>query len=340
MSLSMWVSLLSPTPTLLGLATGYIDAREHSGGERHFDVDWSPIIEDLYSPELGNPLGCRGSACVEVMTTLHGSTPSLFEACRWLRTAEGTIASARDLLKSTHIHLEPPSPCRLSVDPSIRTPSLHEYRYVQSGSTSWIRVGGRLIRVSDQLDQRSDQRDMDSQIVTVDQFAEAMASIQEAIASLGRRIDGQQAQQVPPRLVPSMTLQCHHLLHPSHTWEGFDGVPVASLPAKFRMPDIERYTGIGCPRLHLRLYSTVMRAHGLDEPQMITLFPLSLSGAAQRWFASLEASRRRTWDDLAQEFLRQFSFNTVVDVSRRELEALRQRSESQFLLSFPAGAGR
>ena len=43
--------------------------------------------------------------------------------------------------------------------------------------------------------------------------------------------------------------------------------------------------------------------------------------------ASLEASRRRTWDDLAQEFLRQFSFNTVVDVSRRELEALRQRTE-------------
>ncbi|WKA04894.1 hypothetical protein VitviT2T_022891 [Vitis vinifera] len=111
------------------------------------------------------------------------------------------------------------------------------------------------------------------------------------------------------------------------TWEGFDGVPVASLPAKFRMPDIERYTGIGCPRLHLRLYNTVMRAHGLDEPQMITLFPLSLSGAAQRWFASLEASRRRTWDDLAQEFLRQFSFSTVMDVSRRELEALRQRAE-------------
>ncbi|RVW20446.1 hypothetical protein CK203_111654 [Vitis vinifera] len=113
----------------------------------------------------------------------------------------------------------------------------------------------------------------------------------------------------------------------SVVWDDFGGMPVASLPAKFRMPDIERYTGIGCPRLHLRLYSTVMRAHGLDEPQMITLFPLSLSGAAQRWFASLESSRRRTWDDLAQEFLRQFSFNTVVDVSRRELEALRQRTE-------------
>ena len=36
---------------------------------------------------------------------------------------------------------------------------------------------------------------------------------------------------------------------------------------------------------------------------------------------------------MAQEFLRQFSFNTVVDVSRRELEALRQRVE-EFISSF------
>ena len=111
------------------------------------------------------------------------------------------------------------------------------------------------------------------------------------------------------------------------TWEDFDGAPVASLPAKFRMPEIERYTGIGCPRIHLRLYSTIMRAHGLDGAQMIMLFPMSLGGAAQRWFASLDVSRRRTWDDLAQEFLRQYAFNTVADVSRRELEALRQRSD-------------
>ena len=55
-----------------------------------------------------------------------------------------------------------------------------------------------MIRVSDQSNQRSDQRGMDSQIVTIDQFTEAMTSIQEAIASLSRRIDGQQAQQVPP----------------------------------------------------------------------------------------------------------------------------------------------
>ena len=91
------------------------------------------------------------------------------------------------------------------------------------------------------------------------------------------------------------------------------------------MSDIERYTGIGCPRIHLQLYSVIMSGHRLDKTHMIMLFPLSLSGAAQWWFASLDLSRHRTWTNLAQEFLRQYSFNTVVDVSYRELEALKQR---------------
>ena len=110
-------------------------------------------------------------------------------------------------------------------------------------------------------------------------------------------------------------------------WDIYDDLPVAALPVEFRMLDIERYTGIGCPRIHLQLYSAVMHGHRLDEAQMIMLFPLSSSGAAQRWFASLDPSRRRTWANLGQEFIRQYSFNTIVDVSRRELEALRQRPD-------------
>ena len=51
----------------------------------------------------------------------------------------------------------------------------------------------------------------------------------------------------------------------SAVWDDLEGMLVASLLAKFNMSDIERYTGIGCPRIHLRLYNTVMRAHKLDE---------------------------------------------------------------------------
>ena len=67
----------------------------------------------------------------------------------------------------------------------------------------------------------------------------------------------------------------------SSAWDDLDSILVASLPAKFRMLDIDRYTGVGCPCIHLRLYSIVMRAHGLDESQMIIMFSLSLSGATQ-----------------------------------------------------------
>ena len=86
-------------------------------------------------------------------------------------------------------------------------------------------------------------------------------------------------------------------------WDGFDSAPVTTLPPKFCMPDMERYTGRGCPRTHLRIYSQLMRGIGLDEAQLIMLFPFSLSNVAQSWFATLDALRRRTWEDLAHEFI-------------------------------------
>ena len=55
---------------------------------------------------------------------------------------------------------------------------------------------------------------------------------------------------------------------------------MASLPTKFRMLEIERYMDIGYPHIHLRLYSTVMRAHRLDGTQMVMFFPMFQSGAA------------------------------------------------------------
>ncbi|RVW66974.1 hypothetical protein CK203_064062 [Vitis vinifera] len=98
--------------------------------------------------------------------------------------------------------------------------------------------------------------------------------------------------------------------------------------SKFRINPLEP--------ISMAIESTVMRGHRLDEAQMIMLFPLSLSGAAQCWFASLDPLRRRTWADLGQEFIRQYSFNTIVDVSRRELEALSLQSRfAKHLMGFP-----
>ena len=111
------------------------------------------------------------------------------------------------------------------------------------------------------------------------------------------------------------------------SWDDIDDMLMDTLPVVFRMLEIERYMGVGCPRIHLKLYNTFMRALGLDEARLLTLFPLSLSGTTQRWYASLESSRRRTWEDLAHEFLRQYSFSSDMSITRRELKFLRQRSD-------------
>ena len=48
-------------------------------------------------------------------------------------------------------------------------------------------------------------------------------------------------------------------------WDRYDDLPVATLLVEFRMLDIERYTTIGCPRIHLQLYNAVMLEHRLNE---------------------------------------------------------------------------
>ncbi|KAL6328557.1 hypothetical protein AAG906_038752 [Vitis piasezkii] len=208
----------------------------------------------------------QGSACVEVMTTLHGSVPSLWrrvEGCVPPRTAQvlppGTSHGIPFYL-SDHCEIAPP-PAATVLPPIFTT--------------------------------------IDDMIALTEQEARV------------ERLEARMRQ---------IRLQDRGL-----TWDDRDGIPAASLPAKFRMPDIERYSGIGCLKIHLRLYSTVMRAHGIDDAQLVALFPMSLSRVAQRWFASVEPSRLRTWEDVAHEFLTQFAFSVEIDVSRRELEATRQR---------------
>ena len=52
------------------------------------------------------------------------------------------------------------------------------------------------------------------------------------------------------------------------------------LPPKFTMPDTQKFSGIGDPKLHLKQYGSIMSATSLDTEQKVGVFPLSLTGVA------------------------------------------------------------
>ncbi|KAL6343222.1 hypothetical protein AAG906_021133 [Vitis piasezkii] len=92
---------------------------------------------------IGNPLGCRGSACVKVMTILHGSPPSLQRRAKGCLPPEGMIVSARDTLKSTIPLLEPPWPCRIGY----QSEYFRSFHYILSSISTIVGVLVHLIWV-------------------------------------------------------------------------------------------------------------------------------------------------------------------------------------------------
>ncbi|RVW41416.1 hypothetical protein CK203_115788 [Vitis vinifera] len=158
---------------------------------------------------------------LEVMTTLHGSVPSL----RSVQRVAYCQRSKHVVLEGTPSDLAPP-PVQIPVAQTLHTISRDQAAVIPPIVTPVTIIEDPCSRM-DRLEQRIRQ----------------MSDPNEMIS-----------------------------------WDDLDDVLVATLPVGFRMPNIERHTGVGCPRIHLRLYNTVMRALGLDEAQLLTLFPLSLSG--------------------------------------------------------------
>jgi len=63
---------------------------------------------------------------------------------------------------------------------------------------------------------------------------------------------------------------------------------------------------------------------GLDEKQTLHAFPLSLMRGASRWYYSLDPSKTKVWNELVELFVDQFIFNTMIDVTLRDLETAKQ----------------
>ena len=67
-------------------------------------------------------------------------------------------------------------------------------------------------------------------------------------------------------------------------------VPGVKIPIKFKVPDFEKYKGNTCPLAHLVMYARKMSTQTDNDQLLIHYFQDSLSGAALRWYMSLDLS--------------------------------------------------
>ncbi|RDX84755.1 hypothetical protein CR513_34156, partial [Mucuna pruriens] len=81
------------------------------------------------------------------------------------------------------------------------------------------------------------------------------------------------------------------------------------LPSDFKVPKFEKYKGSSCPRVHLAMYCRKMAPYTQQDKILMHCFQDSLTGAALRWYVSLDGGHIKTWRDLADAFLRQYKYN-------------------------------
>ena len=105
---------------------------------------------------------------------------------------------------------------------------------------------------------------------------------------------------------------------------GISSKTLITLPPKFKISNAKKFDGTRDPKQHVRRYLSIVEMKGLDEKQTLHAFPLSLTGAASRWYYSLDPSKTKVWNELVELFVDQFIFNTMIDVTLKDLETTKQ----------------
>ncbi|XP_077248353.1 uncharacterized protein LOC143887978 [Tasmannia lanceolata] len=98
--------------------------------------------------------------------------------------------------------------------------------------------------------------------------------------------------------------------------------PGVTLPPRFKVPDMDKYDGTGCPKSHLMSVLPLLQQHGLSPEQVALLFPRSLVGTAKKWFLSLKSEEIRTLENIANRFVEQFSMEEGIDTGTQIEDAL------------------
>ncbi|XP_048139588.1 uncharacterized protein LOC125316161 [Rhodamnia argentea] len=100
----------------------------------------------------------------------------------------------------------------------------------------------------------------------------------------------------------------------------FSAFSKVNVPEKFKMPDFEKYDGTSNPVQHVQMYQARMSKYVANGPLMIQTFQAGPKDAAMRWYTDYEIYSMENWEKVANAFIKHFSFNLDVLISREDLE--------------------
>ncbi|EOY00458.1 Gag-pro-like protein [Theobroma cacao] len=107
-------------------------------------------------------------------------------------------------------------------------------------------------------------------------------------------------------------------------------VPDVLIPAKFKVPEFEKYDGTKCPMAHITMYCRKMAAQSHDDKLLIHFFQDSLTGSAARWYVQLDRNRIKTWKDLARAFIAQYKHVAELAPDRLSLQTMEKKQSENF----------
>ena len=105
---------------------------------------------------------------------------------------------------------------------------------------------------------------------------------------------------------------------------------VKPLPANFKMPEIEKFDGSTCPRVHIQNYVLGMGTKGCNDEEMAQRFHLSLKSPADAWYVDLKPEERSSWEQIKAIFLEKYKGNMTWKVTREDVLATTQRPNESY----------
>ncbi|KAM3323731.1 hypothetical protein P3S67_004882 [Capsicum chacoense] len=106
--------------------------------------------------------------------------------------------------------------------------------------------------------------------------------------------------------------------------------PDIDIPTGYKPPKFDAFNGKGDPHAHLRAYCDKLVSVGRNEKLRMKLFIWSFSGEALTRYTGQDLHKWRDWQEMDEEFMSRFRFNTEITPNRFSLANLQKKPSESF----------